>query len=300
MKDLFIPEVNLEIRPEVNFVINPIFSTDELIDAYEQHKKLGYWNLMIFRKGNGMVWIDLKSYAISDNCVLIVKPGQSFATKNTMLHGFLLSFKGCCTHPDDVKCDSDNPARLLRFFSKPLLFLSNDIMNDTKETIGKMIKELGGESPYRSELLKRYFKIMLIYMTRNSNYEIEDPWQNKNIQLVERFLLLLEKSYTEKKMVSDYALALFVSANYLNQMVKKITGESAGAHIRNRIILEAKRKAVYSNYSMKEIGYLLGFDDPSHFSKLFKKTTGINFADFRKELLPIPCIPEIKSSSYFK
>lgn len=297
MEQLTTSPPRIATRPNVNFVISQIVSPEALSDAYNQHKQLDYWNLLVLTKGDGTVWIDMKPHAINANCVLIIKPGQSFGINNTVMRGFLLSFTGCCTRADDEKCESDNPARLLRFFSKPILFLSSDIMNDLQETLCKMIKELTSENPYRSELLKRYFKILLIYMTRHSDFELEEPWHNKNIELVEKFLLLLEQRFTEKKMVCDYAASLFVSANYLNQMVKKMTGESAGAHIRNRITLEAKRKALYSNYSMKEIGYLLGFDDPSHFSKLFKKTTGVNFADFRKDLLPIPCIPEMQKGS---
>ena len=49
--------------------------------------------------------------------------------------------------------------------------------------------------------------------------------------------------------------------NYFNEVIKKITGRSAGHHIRERIILEAKRLALYSEINMKEIAYELGFID---------------------------------------
>lgn len=296
MEQSFTSLSKIETGLNTNFIISQILNPDALSDAYNQHKKLDYWNILILNKADGTVWIDMKPYAISDHCILIIKPEQSLVMKNTIMQGFLLSFTKCSTHSDDENCDSDNPARLLRFFSRSMIFFSSDSMNDIQETLCKMIKEIKSENPYRSELLKRYFKILLIYMTRHSDFESDEPWQNKNIELVEKFLMLLEKQFTEKKMVSDYATALNVSANYLNQIVKKITSESAGSHIRKRITLEAKRKAVYSNYSMKEIGYMLGFDNPSHFSKLFKKTSGINFVDFRRDLLSIPCIPELQKN----
>jgi AraC family transcriptional activator of pobA len=87
-----------------------------------------------------------------------------------------------------------------------------------------------------------------------------------------------------KKMVSAYARDLHVTANYLNETVKKASGSPASYHIQQRIILEAKRKARHVRTSMKEIAYGLGFADLAHFSKYFKRASGINFTDFKKEL----------------
>ncbi|MCW3111245.1 MAG: helix-turn-helix protein, partial [Segetibacter sp.] len=68
------------------------------------------------------------------------------------------------------------------------------------------------------------------------------------------------------------------------EIVKKTSGTPASDHIKHRIVLEAKRHAAYSDVSMKEIAYSLGFDDVAHFSKYFKNATGINFTDFKKDL----------------
>jgi AraC family transcriptional activator of pobA len=48
--------------------------------------------------------------------------------------------------------------------------------------------------------------------------------------------------------------------------------------------MEAKRQAIHANVSMKEIAYLLGFEDHSHFSKYFKNNSGMNFSSFKKGL----------------
>ena len=47
--------------------------------------------------------------------------------------------------------------------------------------------------------------------------------------------------------------------------------------------MEAKRQAMYSQVSMKEIAYGLGFDNLAHFSKYFKTNSGINFTDFKRQ-----------------
>jgi YesN/AraC family two-component response regulator len=69
-------------------------------------------------------------------------------------------------------------------------------------------------------------------------------------------------------------------------IVKRHTRQPAGYHIRQRIVQEAKRLALYSDVCMKEIAYLLGFSDTAHFSKFFKKSTGINFSEFKRRREP--------------
>ena len=54
--------------------------------------------------------------------------------------------------------------------------------------------------------------------------------------------------------------------------------------ILNRIMLEAKRFATYSETSVKEVAYNLGFEDPAHFSKLFKNQEGLGFTEFRASI----------------
>ena len=98
----------------------------------------------------------------------------------------------------------------------------------------------------------------------------------------------LDKNFKEKKMVAEYAKQLLVTPNYLNRVVKKITGFSAGHQIRERVVLEAKRMSRYSDAGMKEIAYDLGFLDSAHFSRFFKTFGGTNFSEFKRGALVLP------------
>lgn len=53
--------------------------------------------------------------------------------------------------------------------------------------------------------------------------------------------------------------------------------------INDRVVLEAKRQLQHSTLSIKEIGYQLGFEDPSYFVKFFKRMTGQMPKEFRKD-----------------
>jgi len=52
----------------------------------------------------------------------------------------------------------------------------------------------------------------------------------------------------------------------------------------NRLILEAKRRLYYSESSIKELAFDLGFNDPEYFSRLFKKVTGKTITMFVQDL----------------
>ncbi len=257
-------------------------------------ERCAYFRLIWVTAGEGNFRIDMKHYAIGANFLFFIRPGQFYTLeKSTPPEGYIITFTGPFLGMDDKKHDSQYTGNLLGFFSQQVVQIDCETMIDIKETIDKMIKEQYNVNAFSMELLKRYFKIFLIYLTRQFEGIRETGLQTKNVEYVKRFMAMVDKDFTEKRMVADYALDLYLTPNYLNQIVKKVTGYSAGHHIRQRIILEAKRKAVYSDKSMKEIAYTLGFTDIAHFSKLFKKIAGVNFVDFKRDKLPVPYIPEM-------
>lgn len=54
--------------------------------------------------------------------------------------------------------------------------------------------------------------------------------------------------------------------------------------IQERIVLEAKRLLLHSEQNINQIGYTLGFEDPSYFVKYFKKHTKISPSAFKKSI----------------
>ncbi|RXF68580.1 helix-turn-helix domain-containing protein [Arcticibacter tournemirensis] len=75
---------------------------------------------------------------------------------------------------------------------------------------------------------------------------------------------------------------LNVSASYLGDMLRSLTGQNAQQHIHNHLIEKAKEKLSASPASISEIAYELGFEHPQSFSKLFKLKTSVSPLDFRR------------------
>ena len=75
---------------------------------------------------------------------------------------------------------------------------------------------------------------------------------------------------------------LNMSASYLSDMLRSLTGQNAQQHIHNKLIEKAKEHLSASNQSISEIAYQLGFEYPQSFTRLFKTKTNLSPMEFRK------------------
>ena len=260
---------------------------DDLNEGPHSHN---YYEMVWLVKGGGTLYVDMQEYATGSNSMFCVKPNQTHQFQpQDGTEGFVFSFTDSVFRMDEYDFGWAFQANLLRLFSEgPTIEITYEMAEDVKEIVLKMIKEFQNRFSYGMELLKRYFKIFLIYLTRRLDENLRSVDQSRETDLVKSFMELLNKSFKEKKMVAEYAAQLLVTPNYLNRIVKRNTGFSAGHHIRQRIVLEAKRMGRYSDAGMKEIAYDLGFLDLAHFSRFFKTFAGTNFSEFKRGTLVVP------------
>ncbi len=104
-------------------------------------------------------------------------------------------------------------------------------------------------------------------------------------KLAIQFKQLVSNHYNQKKEVTYYALELGVSANHLNRCVKAFYNKSCKQIIQEVSILQSQVLMFNTTLDIKEIAYKTGFDDPSYFSRLFKKITGKTPKSFKKEIM---------------
>jgi AraC family transcriptional regulator, transcriptional activator of pobA len=245
-----------------------------------------YYVIIWVKKGTGVHLIDLDKFELNDHTVYCISPGQVHLLKqNGDAEGYVISFTNDFMGTDESNLEILYSSGLFNTFSQsPVIKVDDDVADEMEDAVKRMMKEFANFYILRSEILRGFLKIFLIYLTRQFEKTAQQPAQSKNIDLMRRFLALLEKNYTTKRMVTDYADELVVTPNYLNEVVKKVSGFPASHHIQQRIILEAKRQAAYTSVTMKEVAYHLGFDDMAHFSKFFKNASGVSFTDFKKSL----------------
>lgn len=140
-----------------------------------------------------------------------------------------------------------------------------------------MIKdEFKTRDSIQGEMLRVLLKRLLISSTRLLKSEFNFNEKNKpQYDLVRQFHVLVEQHFKETHAVADYADLLFKSPKTLSNVFRTSGNKSPLKVINSRIALEAKRLLLYSDKKSEEIAYELGFNDPAHFSKFFKKEVGV-------------------------
>lgn len=105
---------------------------------------------------------------------------------------------------------------------------------------------------------------------------------SKMEQLLSRYFDDKETLKTGLPTVELLAQRLNLSAHYLSDLLRSLTGHSAQQHIQNRIIEKAKEYLSVTSLSVAETAYYLGFERPQSFNKLFKRMTSTSPLAFRK------------------
>ncbi|RYY55653.1 MAG: helix-turn-helix domain-containing protein [Chitinophagaceae bacterium] len=245
-----------------------------------------YFVIMWVVSGSGRHRVDMHEYPVRDNSIFCIAPGQVHQLRTEgPLHGYVISFT------QEFLGMHDNQAELIFRCSVaaspdggPVIPVTPDMNDELRDVALKLEKEYQHFFLLRSEVLRGYLRIFLVYLSRGVDLTAATAIPSRHGEMVRHFSELLEKDFKKEHSVSGYASQLVVTPNYLNDVIKKNTGFPASHHIQQRIILEAKRQAIYSGVTMKEIAYDLGFDDVAHFSKFFKNATGKSFTDFKKNL----------------
>ena len=275
-----------DIQNDHVFKILPLneLSDLELERIADPHRNENY-QIIFIRSGTTICKIDMQSYNLSEKHIGYIYPGQIYQIlPSTKADGFILSFTRDFFHLSVKRSLLGNQANLLGTKNSSQFLIDDFVKDDLHEIVTRIEKELSSARPLKYEVLKGLLRILLIHFSRISNGIMIGPSPDKNYKTVKNFFLMLEEKYRTNRMATDYSDALAVTTNFLNALLKKNTGFTTSYHIHQRILTEAKRLTVYSDITMKEIAYHLGFEDSAHFSKFFKKVAGESFKEFKKNI----------------
>lgn len=142
---------------------------------------------------------------------------------------------------------------------------------------------------FQDRIIVEYIGLLLNYCMRFYNRQfITRKLENSDILM--KFNSLLHDYFRDKKQLTmglptiQYcADKLCMSSNYFGDLVKKATGDSAGTHIRQYVIQQAKNELT-TGATIAQVAYTLGFEYPEHLSRMFKKETGQSPKEYRKNI----------------
>lgn len=245
-----------------------------------------FYQIFYFDKGDGEIEIDYEHIQINDNSIYFISPGQVHKiSPSKCATGFVIYFSREFYSLTPVAYENllDLP-----FFnnnvSLPFINLSPD-SSEIFQLCLSMEKEFKLKNEGSNSILWTYLHLLIL---RSKSYYKPNKGEKRSFYkasvLLLKFNRMIESDFKEKHSVHEYISALTVTPELLNDECKKMLGKNASELISDRIVLEAKRMLLYSELSNKEIAFYLNFNDPSYFSRFFKKKTGFSPKDFRKSL----------------
>lgn len=251
-----------------------------------------YYQIIWFKKGHGKHFVDFKAYDVFENAIFFIAKNQvHYFDQQTDYEGVLIHFSELFLGHSDNGIDFLVKRNL---FNNPYQTPSCCIGHETEHLLEEYIRlietELANDGGFaREELLRAYLKAFLIQVQRRKNdfekKDSETPFEldEKRTQLI-HFINLIDENYNKGLTVSEYADLMHISTRTLSDLTNQTLNKTPSLMIQERIILEAQRLLLHSNLNVNQIGYRLGFDDPSYFVKYFKKHANISPSEFRKSI----------------
>ena len=173
------------------------------------------------------------------------------------------------------------PDGLSRTLSEAALLRATPAMRRLMQEIAA---EYGSRHFARAHVLKALSATLLGLVARELAAKSAPGAPSPSAGLVDRLSALIDEHYREHWPVARYAAALKVTPTHLSRLTREAFGCPATHMIRDRVVREARRQLVYTNTSVSNIAYALGFNDPAYFTRTFTVATGLSPSEFRERV----------------
>lgn len=267
-------------------IIDFDFLFDQFSEEIKKPHRAEFYQILWFQKGTPIHILDFNPIKIKNNSLL-------FINKNSVqLFDCETKFKGkAILFTDNFFCKTSKDTQFLKSTILFNDFLSVAQIKISDSIIERIFKQLETETEnindeYQADIIRNDLQNLLLHSERERKKQgFVELDKDTNLEFALFFKELLESNFIQNKKVSFYANKMNISTKKLNQTTLKIFGKTPKNIIDDRILLECKRLLAHSNESVKEIAYLLGFDEATNFIKYFKKHTGETPNSFSKKYI---------------
>ena len=252
------------------------------------HRHRNLFQILVIQAGGGTMTLEEAQSGFDAPSAIVLQPNvvHGFRFRPKVTEGFVINFT------EDVTASLGEQAnvalaRLKHIASQPLMpvarpevarlsALCRDLMEE--EFLGRE----GFEVAMRAMLALIGVEVARLGASRELSGTITLAPADATVEELRR---LIEEHFRSERQIGFYAGKLAMTADRLNDHVKRATGVTAGHLLRQRLLTEAKRQLVFTDLTIGEVAYDLAFADPSHFARFFKKQTGSTPQAFRESSL---------------
>lgn len=246
---------------------------------------------IVYKKFKGSLKYGRSHYDFQEGTLMFTAPNQvmSPSADTEIEEGWFLAF-----HPDLIYgSDLGKKIQKYSFFqyeTNEALHISEDEKFLLNEVVVRIRKEYSQNIDRHTQgLILNQVEMLLNYADRfyDRQFFTRSKPGNDVAQRFESLLnnyfadeVLIEKGIPEVKYFAD---KLNLSSNYLSDLLSKFTGKTTIEHIHLKLVDKAKNILLGTTKSVSEVAYELGFEHPSHFTKVFKARTGVSPLHFRRQ-----------------
>jgi AraC family transcriptional activator of pobA len=264
-------------------------------DLYAKNKELltlphraDFYHIIWVEKGKATHLVDFDPVKVDKNSLLFISKGKvHFFDSAEKFDGKVILFtdRFFCKNHDDVN-----------FLNSTILF--NDLLETSALQLDGVKTQLvqlfeliqmelrNASHSFQRDILKNYLHSFLLLCDqekRKQGFKEIPKGPDRDYAIL--FISLLNENFAKIKSVQAYAEMIHVSERRLNRATAQILGKSPKEIINGRVLLEIKRLLVHTNQSIKEIGFVLGFNEPTNFIKYFRQQAGQTPSEFRESHL---------------
>ena len=241
------------------------------------------------KKFSGVLRYGRSYYDFSEGSLMFTAPGQATTpiSAPSLEEGWALFF-----HPDLIH-HSPLGQRMgqysfFNYESNEALHVSEEEKIALFDCVRKIEQEYGQNvDKHTQTLIQNNIEMLLNYCSRFYDRQFYTR-EKVNTDVVQAFEKLLKDHFAQDTLINSglpgvksFAEQLYLSPNYLSDLLQKFTGKTTQEHIHLQLIDKAKGLLWGTGMSVSEIAYTLGFENPPHFTRLFKQKTGYSPSEFR-------------------
>ena len=246
--------------------------------------RAAFYQIIWVQRGHAQHTLDFEPVPLAPGSLLFVGPGCVHTFDLTAdYEGQLLLFTAPFFARSDAAAQFLHATSLFEPVQQGPVVLAAGAAADVALFWTQLATELAqAPDAYQSLVLQQTVHTFLLLAERAQRRQGYRPLDSSpHLGDTTRFRTLVEQQFRTQRAVRHYAALLGVTEKRLAQATAHVLGKLPKQVIAERLTLEAKRLLAYTPASSKEVGFALGFDEPTNFSKYFRRQTGLTPNQFR-------------------
>lgn len=274
-------------------VLHPLVSVihyDEVSPIRSSMNRYGVYGLFVQKNFPKNLTYGMKMFDAEEGSIIAVEPGQIGGKEDDgeriFISGWVLMFSPELLHGTDLESRMKD-YHFFSYFATETLKMAPSEWGRITQLLSQMRHELqeNSDSAVLRSVILGYIRLVLEYCNRIYLRQLSKEDKSSS-DILKRFHNLLREYYLDGRQL-DYGVPsvqycadqLAYSARYLGDVIHKAIGGTAISYIHS-FVIEQGKNLLMNGHNINETAHLLGFDYPHHFTRLFRKVTGITPTEF--------------------